>query len=118
MINSQLLDDHFAKGEFPGAVVALRLASGSELLLTSGKQNTSDTAAAVDAGIPWGIGSATKTFVAVTILQLSAGVCVDVPFGWESTRFDCLVMYSANESNIAFYESDQTIVAFGLTYEF
>lgn len=67
---SQILERHRARREFPGGVMALREASGASFTVTSGLADPDHGSAPVDASVPWIIGSATKTFVAVVVLQL------------------------------------------------
>ncbi|HET7824963.1 MAG TPA: DUF6268 family outer membrane beta-barrel protein [Anaeromyxobacter sp.] len=67
---TQILDRHRARGEFPGAILALRDPSGASFTVTSGAADAAG-GAPVDASTPWIIGSATKVFVAVVVLQLA-----------------------------------------------
>jgi D-alanyl-D-alanine carboxypeptidase len=65
-----MLEAHHGRHEFPGVVLALRRPRGTELTLTAGTQRADAAEPGVDADVPWIIGSATKSFVAVTVLQL------------------------------------------------
>jgi D-alanyl-D-alanine carboxypeptidase len=77
---TDILEAHHAKHEFVGAVLALRNADGTKATVTSGtKKLNSD--AAVDPDVPWGIGSVTKTFVAVVMLQLVEEGRIDLDAG-------------------------------------
>jgi D-alanyl-D-alanine carboxypeptidase len=76
-----ILEAHRAEGEFVGAVLALRKADGTTVTVTSGHKNLSDDSDPVDPSIPWGIGSATKTFVAVVVLQLAEEGAIDLDAG-------------------------------------
>jgi D-alanyl-D-alanine carboxypeptidase len=67
---ARILDRHRARREFPGAVVALRDPSGATFTVTGGVAETT-RGGAPDPGTPWIIGSTTKTFVAVVVLQLA-----------------------------------------------
>jgi D-alanyl-D-alanine carboxypeptidase len=68
---ARILDRHRARREFPGAVLALRDPSGASFTVTSGVADATRSGAPIDASTPWIIGSATKTFVAVVVLQLA-----------------------------------------------
>jgi len=68
---ARILDGHRARREFPGAVLALRGSSGALVTVTSGTSGAAPTGAPIDPSKPWVIGSATKTFVAVVVLQLA-----------------------------------------------
>lgn len=68
---TRILDRHRARREFPGAVLALRDASGTSFTVTSGTADPRQGGAPLDASAPWIIGSTTKTFVAVVVLQLA-----------------------------------------------
>jgi D-alanyl-D-alanine carboxypeptidase len=68
---ARVLDRHRAQGEFPGAVLALRDPSGRSVTVTAGTAAPSAGGAPIDPSTPWIIGSTTKTFVAVVVLQLS-----------------------------------------------
>lgn len=68
---SQILDAHLAQQEYPGAVMALQDPALGSALVTSGNTRPGPEGSPVDPDVPWAIGSATKMFVAVTVLQLS-----------------------------------------------
>jgi D-alanyl-D-alanine carboxypeptidase len=76
-----ILDAHRADDEFVGAVLALRQADGATVMTTSGTQSLDVDSDAVDPDIPWNIGSATKTFVAVVVLQLAEEGRLDLDTG-------------------------------------
>lgn len=65
-----ILDAHLARREFPGAVLALHHPRRGDVLVTSGATGPAAGDGAVDPDVPWGIGSITKTFVAIVVLQL------------------------------------------------
>jgi D-alanyl-D-alanine carboxypeptidase len=68
---TRILDRHRARHEFPGAVLALRDRSGASFTVTAGAADPTRGSAAIDPSTPWIIGSTTKTFVAVVVLQLA-----------------------------------------------
>jgi D-alanyl-D-alanine carboxypeptidase len=69
---TRVLDRHRARREFPGAVLALRDPSAAPLTVTVGTADaTRGGGARIDPSTPWIIGSTTKTFVAVVVLQLA-----------------------------------------------
>lgn len=78
-----ILDTHRADHEFAGAVLALREADGTTLTVTSGTKELSSDSGAVDPEVPWNIGSLTKTFVGVVVLQLAdeGAIDLDAPIG-------------------------------------
>ena len=76
-----ILDTHRANHEFAGAVLALREADGTTLTVTSGTKELSSDSGAVDPNVPWNIGSLTKTFVAVVVLQLADEGAIDLDAG-------------------------------------
>jgi D-alanyl-D-alanine carboxypeptidase len=78
-----ILDAHDTGDEFVGAVVAVRDASGATVTLTAGRPTPTDQAA-VDPAVAWNIGSATKTFVAVVVLQLVDEGLIDLDAGVEA----------------------------------
>ncbi|HVZ34890.1 MAG TPA: serine hydrolase domain-containing protein [Polyangiaceae bacterium] len=74
-----VLDAHQATGqEFVGAAMALHDAAGGDALVTSGTTRPDAEGTAVDPDVPWVIGSATKTFVAVVVLQLAEEKKIDL----------------------------------------
>ncbi len=80
---AQILDRHRARREFPGAVLALRDPSGTSFTVTAGSADPT-TGARIDASTPWIIGSTTKTFVAVVVLQLAQESRLDLDATIES----------------------------------
>ena len=68
---TRVLDRHRARREFPGAVLALRDPSGESIIVTAGTADATRAGAPIDPSTPWIIGSTTKTFVAVVVLQLA-----------------------------------------------
>jgi len=68
---TRILDRHRARREFPGAVLALREPSGPSVTVTAGTADPTQGGAPIDPSTPWIIGSTTKTFVAVVVLQLA-----------------------------------------------
>lgn len=68
---ARILDRHRARREFPGAALALRDPGGAFVTVAAGTAGPTDGGAPVDPGTPWIIGSTTKTFVAVVVLQLA-----------------------------------------------
>lgn len=67
----RILERHRARHEFPGAVLALRDPAGDSFTITAGVADPNQPAAPIDVNTPWNIGSVTKTFVAVVVLQLA-----------------------------------------------
>jgi D-alanyl-D-alanine carboxypeptidase len=61
----------------------LREADGTTLTVTSGTKELSSDSGAVDPDVPWNIGSLTKTFVGVVVLQLAdeGAIDLDAPIG-------------------------------------
>jgi D-alanyl-D-alanine carboxypeptidase len=78
-----ILDAHDNGEEFVGAVVAVRDASGATVTLTAGRPSL-DELAPVEPAVAWNIGSATKTFVAVVVLQLADEGLIDLDAGVEA----------------------------------
>ena len=66
-----------------GAVVGIQVPGDEPVVVAAGHQSIEVGAAAVDASIPWAIGSVTKTFVAVVVLQLvdEGELALDDPIG-------------------------------------
>lgn len=79
---ARILERHRARGEFPGAVLAMRSAPGARFTVTAGTVSPA-SGAPVDPGTPWVIGSTTKVFVAVVVLQLAqeGKLDLDAPVG-------------------------------------
>ena len=76
-----VLAAHHAAGEFVGARIALRDADGTITEATAGTPTTDPASGPVDPDVPWNIGSATKTFVAVVVLQLADEGRIDLDAG-------------------------------------
>jgi len=66
----RILDRHLTRHEFPGARLTLRDPSAASFTTTVGVADLS-TGSTIDLDVPWNIGSTTKTFVAVVVLQLA-----------------------------------------------
>jgi D-alanyl-D-alanine carboxypeptidase len=64
-----LLDDWLEEQDVPGAVIGVRRADGRTAIVAAGSTDDSD-GGPIDAGHRFRIGSITKTFVAVLVLQL------------------------------------------------
>jgi D-alanyl-D-alanine carboxypeptidase len=65
-----LLESHGTAGEFVGARIAFRDRDGTVTEVAAGTDTIGPTAKPVSLDVPWGIGSITKVFVAVSVLQL------------------------------------------------
>ena len=81
---TRILDRHRARREFPGAVLALRDPSGASVTVTSGTADATGGGAPIDPSTPWIIGSTTKTFIAVVVLQLAQEGKIDLDATVES----------------------------------
>jgi D-alanyl-D-alanine carboxypeptidase len=77
----RVLDSHYAAHEFVGGRIALREADGSITEVRAGTATTDPSSPPVDYDVPWNIGSATKTFVAVVVLQLAEEGRIDLDGG-------------------------------------
>jgi D-alanyl-D-alanine carboxypeptidase len=66
-----ILADHQAAGEFVGARIAVGEPDGTISEANAGAPMLDPASGPVDPNVPWNIGSATKTFVAVVVLQLA-----------------------------------------------
>lgn len=66
-----ILSTHLAAGEFVGARIAVRDVDGTISEAVAGTPSVDATNSAVDPDLPWNVGSATKTYVAVVVLQLA-----------------------------------------------
>lgn len=66
----RIVERHIARGEFPGALLTLREPSGLTFTVTAGVADTNQDSAP-DPSTPWIIGSTTKIFAAVVVLQLA-----------------------------------------------
>jgi D-alanyl-D-alanine carboxypeptidase len=78
---SGILESHRASGEFVGARIALRDRDGTITEVTSGTRAVDPASDSVDPSVPWNIGSATKMFVAVVVLQLAEEGRLDLDAG-------------------------------------
>jgi D-alanyl-D-alanine carboxypeptidase len=76
-----ILAAHHAAGEFVGARIALRDADGTITEARAGTPTLNHTSGPVDPDVAWNIGSATKTFVAVVVLQLADEGRIDLDAG-------------------------------------
>ena len=74
---TRILERHRARHEFPGAVLTLRDPSGASFTVTAGVADPTNSAP-IDVSTPWIIGSTTKTFVAVVVLQLAQEGKIDL----------------------------------------
>jgi D-alanyl-D-alanine carboxypeptidase len=77
----RILQTHLAAHEFVGARIALRDPDGTITHAKAGTQSTDPASPPVDLDVPWNIGSATKTFVAVVVLQLAEEGRLDLDAG-------------------------------------
>jgi D-alanyl-D-alanine carboxypeptidase len=66
-----ILDTHHADGDFVGARISLRDADGTVTEATAGTATIDPASGPIDPDVAWNIGSTTKTFVGVVILQLA-----------------------------------------------
>jgi D-alanyl-D-alanine carboxypeptidase len=76
-----VLASHARAGEFVGARIALADTDGSVIVGTSGRSGTDVGSGSVDPDVPWNIGSVTKVFVAVVVMQLAAEGVLDLDAG-------------------------------------
>jgi D-alanyl-D-alanine carboxypeptidase len=77
----RILQTHLAAREFVGARIALRDRDGTITQARAGTQTTDPASPPVDLDAPWNIGSATKSFVAVVVLQLAEEGRLDLDAG-------------------------------------
>ena len=77
----EILAVHHAAGEFVGARIALLQPDGTVTEATAGTPALDPASGPVDPDVPWNIGSATKAFVAVVVLQLAEEGRVDLDAG-------------------------------------
>ncbi len=77
----EILDAHHTAGEFVGARIALRDPDGTITEATAGTPTLDPASGPVDPTVAWNIGSATKTFVAVVVLQLAEEGRIDLDTG-------------------------------------
>ena len=78
---SNILEVHHAVGDFVGARLALRDADGTITEVSAGTPTLDPASGPIDPDVPWNIGSATKAFVAVVVLQLAAEGRIDLDAG-------------------------------------
>ncbi len=78
---SNILELHHAAGDFVGARVALCDGNGPVIEVTAGTTSLDPGSGPVDPDVPWNIGSVTKTFVAVVVLQLADEGHLDLDAG-------------------------------------
>jgi CubicO group peptidase (beta-lactamase class C family) len=76
-----ILTEHHAAGEFVGARIAVRSADGTIAEASGGTPTRDPASGPVDPDVPWNIGSATKPFVAVVVLQLADEGRLDLDSG-------------------------------------
>ena len=76
-----ILESHHAAGEFVGARIAVLDHEGTVTEVVDGTQTTDPASAPVDPNVAWNIGSVTKTFVAVVVLQLADEGKIDLDAG-------------------------------------
>jgi D-alanyl-D-alanine carboxypeptidase len=83
--HEQMLRDilvlHHAAGDFVGAIIAMRDPDGTISEAVGGTPSVDSTSGSVDPDVAWNIGSATKTFVAVVVLQLASEGRLDLDAG-------------------------------------
>jgi D-alanyl-D-alanine carboxypeptidase len=68
---TKILQTHLDAGEFVGARISVMTDDGIITEATAGTQTTDPASAPVALEVPWGVGSVTKSFVAVVVLQLA-----------------------------------------------
>ncbi len=78
---SNILELHHAASDFVGARVALCDGDGPVIEVTAGTTSLDPGSGPVDPDVPWNIGSVTKTFVAVVVLQLADEGHLDLDAG-------------------------------------
>jgi D-alanyl-D-alanine carboxypeptidase len=78
---SNILELHHAAGDFVGARIALLEPDGTITEVAAGTTSVDPASGPVDLTVPWNIGSATKTFVAVVALQLADEGRLDLDAG-------------------------------------
>lgn len=77
----QILTSHHAAGEFVGARIAVLDSDGTVTEVTEGTTAVDPASGPVDPDVAWNIGSVTKTFVAVVVLQLAEKGALDLDAG-------------------------------------
>ncbi|MCU1360337.1 MAG: beta-lactamase class [Ilumatobacteraceae bacterium] len=78
---TEILDAHHTAGEFVGARIALLGRDGSIAEATAGTTTIDPRSAPIDPNVLWNIGSVTKTFVAIVVLQLAEEGRIDLDAG-------------------------------------
>ena len=78
---ANILELHHAAGDFVGARVALCDGDGTVIEVTAGTTSLDPGSGPVDRDVPWNIGSVTKAFVAVVVLQLAEEGRLDLDAG-------------------------------------
>ena len=73
-----ILQAHLDAREFIGARLAVMSSDGSITESSAGSATIDGDGAGVDADVPWGIGSITKSFIAVVVLQLAEEGRIDL----------------------------------------
>jgi len=76
-----ILESHDAAGEFAGARIALRDRDGTITEVAAGTTTVDPASGPVDPDVAWNIGSVTKTFVAIVVLQLAEEGSIDLDAG-------------------------------------
>ena len=79
-----ILQEHLAAGDFVGARIVFRDSDGTVTETTAGTTTTDPGSPPVDPDVAWNIGSLTKTFVAVVVLQLAEEGRIDLDAGIET----------------------------------
>ena len=77
----KVLAEHRTAGDFVGARIALMDSDGAVTEVVDGTTSTDPASPPVDLDTAWNIGSATKTFVAVVVLQLAEEGRLDLDAG-------------------------------------
>jgi D-alanyl-D-alanine carboxypeptidase len=80
---SSILANHQAAGDFVGARMAVLDSDGTISEATAGTTTVDPASGPVDLDTPWNVGSVTKTFVAVVVLQLAEQGLIDLDAGIE-----------------------------------
>ena len=83
-----ILKAHLAQGEFVGARISLLDADGTISEARAGTTTVDRSSGPVDFELAWNIGSATKTFVAVVVLQLAEEGAIDLDAGIDAFMAD------------------------------
>ena len=78
---SGILQAHLVAQEFVGARIAVMGSDGTIAESSAGSRTMDPDDQGIDADVPWGVGSITKTFVAVVMLQLAEEGRVDLDAG-------------------------------------